>query len=246
MKKYLLFSFLMGFIPFSFFNPVKAMEKMEIDQEEAPSNPVSRQQQYVYVVSPEEGAELLSNNDLRKNHPMHDVIFGDLDAELYRSEKTSEELIYNSCCKKALEKLRQLAGDQLKVERDACSHLFLAAFSFLEGTNGVEQDREYGAGLMTSYIEKRKIPFREILRDSLRKLSEDQTYPVSSFIEEFQVSKRNFEKVDLSMAYSQLWGLQMAAAKENDEEFKKLIPYICAQEGGREILKNLPSTSYDK
>lgn len=85
MKKYLVFVFLLGLIPFSFLNLAKAMEAMEVDREDPSSNSVPIQKRR-YVVSPEEDEKPLTIYKLRKLYPItHLNFYDDLDKILYRN-----------------------------------------------------------------------------------------------------------------------------------------------------------------
>jgi hypothetical protein len=246
MKKYLIFVFLVGFVPFSFLNPVEAMEAMGVDREDALSNPVSTQQRR-YVVSPKEDEKPLSNSDLRTLHPINDLhLYGNLDEVLYQTTMSSEELKYNSSLASAkwvLEILKQFGKrsgvSHSKVEKDALAHLFLAASSLLDGTNGMEKNRPYGAELMARYFEETHPWFKKQYKVLLEKLSKDPTYSVSAFVKEFQTVNRKLMNTDPFESLRKIQKIQMRVSGMCNDQFYENLPYLLAQEGGREILKEL-------
>lgn len=138
-----------------------------------------------------------------------------------------EELEYNSSLAEvndALEKLRLFAkksGRFLeKIERNALKHLFFAASSLLDGTNGMKQDRDYGVKLMRQYFEETRPLIDNNLRKGLEKLPTDPTYSATDFIKEFQSLNRKPKEADPVEILSRLRDIQLFLISREINEFE--------------------------
>lgn len=237
MKKYLVFAFLLGLTPFSFLNPIKAME---VDpEEEHHLNSVFTQP--TYVVSLEEGAHRLSIADLRDQYPIDDMIhFGDLDSILYGSLKSGKYFIYNSFeeVEDAIEKLKLLAhtdsSHRLPCEERPLPHLFLAATNLLEGTHGMPQNRMYGAELMQWYLYETELDFARYYATILRQLSKEN-YSVENFLKD----RKKIIKEQRELLPEKMEFLGRIITEIANEELENVFPLLAAKEDGHEILKGI-------
>ncbi len=206
MKKWLVLAFLIGFTPLSSFYSAQAMEESEDDSncvfkkrklDENLKNNREDETLLKYVVSPEEDAPPLSIAELRGQFPIDDTThYGDLDSQLYASLEDGKRFSYNSSEKvaDAVTKLELLArnprGVYFRCEVNPLPHLFLAATSFIEGTNGVSQDRQYGAKIMKNYILITNPKKYSKISINLRKLKKDTNFTIHDFIEAVQERRR--------------------------------------------------------
>ncbi|HUX79066.1 MAG TPA: hypothetical protein VMW10_04880 [Alphaproteobacteria bacterium] len=211
MNKYLVFSFLIGFTPFSCFYSAQAME--EGPEKVSVSGIIPKQEQDPivfsppkYVVSPAEDAPQLSIAELRDQYPIHDMIhYGNLDSKLYASQTHGKDFRYNSFeeISDAVEKLKSIAhnssGFRRPCEVNPLPHLFRAAISLVEGSHGLRQNRKYGAELMQWYLYETDFFIAHHSATILRKLSEEN-YSVENFLRDYRTvdkskkgsSKRKF------------------------------------------------------
>jgi len=168
------------------------MDEGQVEERTAAS---TQKQQQMYVTSLAKSAELYTNTDLRTKFSITSVRhFGNLDEKLYESKISEEILRYNINIKGAIGELILLAETgtdaRLPIELTALPHLFLAATSFIEGTNGMPQDRQYGAELMYRYIRLANPDNYTYFSVAFSKLKEDTNFTMQDFIKAIQETRR--------------------------------------------------------
>ncbi len=181
-------------------------------------SPLSSLSAVIYEVSIDENETKLSNCELRTQHPLRsDLHWGFVpDRQLYRTKPGDEELQYNSAeevkkfCETFLKPVAKIShrARPTEPEKDALRHVFVLAISFLDGKNGVPEDRNFGAGLMEFYLTQYYVVHplyflqERKVQKCITKLASDTSCLSSSFVDKVRAIHEENGVITLLLSHS--------------------------------------------